>query len=158
MKQLVASLFLFSLAACGFQPVYAPGTSALAAGGPITVEPIRGRSGYLLRRALQEELAIGLPGVTEPATLNVILKDNLTRLAFKPDGAASRSSITASGRYVLARDSGAVSGVVDAQTDFTVPPSAPYGDIAAQTSAYDRTMRELAKRIVDDLRLQLSAG
>lgn len=157
MRQFFAALLLLSLAACGFQPVYAPGSSALAAGGPITVEPIRGRSGYKLRRALQEELAIGLPGVTEPATLNVILKDNLTRLAFKPDGAASRSSISASGRYVLARDSGAVSGVVDAQTDFTVP-TGPYGDIAAQTSAYDRTMRELAKRIVDDLRLQLSAG
>jgi LPS-assembly lipoprotein len=157
MRHFLAALLLLSLAACGFQPVYAPGSGALAAGGPISVEPIRGRSGYILRRALQEELAIGLPGVTEPATLNVILKDNLTRLAFKPDGAASRSSISASGRYVLARDSGAVSGVVDAQTDFTVP-SAPYGDIAAQTSAYDRTMRELAKRIVDDLRLQLSAG
>ena len=157
MRQFFAALLLLSLAACGFQPVYAPGSSTLAAGGPITVEPIPGRSGYKLRRALQEELAIGLPGVTEPATLNVILKDNLTRLAFKPDGAASRSSISASGRYVLARDSGAVSGFVDAQTDFTVP-TGPYGDIAAQTSAYDRTMRELAKRIVDDLRLQLSAG
>lgn len=157
MRQFFAALLLLSLAACGFQPVYAPGSSALAAGGPITVEPIPGRSGYKLRRALQEELAIGLPGVTEPATLNVILKDNLTRLAFKPDGAASRSSISASGRYVLARDSGAVSGFVDAQTDFTVP-TGPYGDIAAQTSAYDRTMRELAKRIVDDLRIQLSAG
>ena len=157
MRQFLAALLFLSLAACGFQPVYAPGSSALAAGGPITVEPIPGRSGYKLRRALQEELAIGLPGVTEPATLNVILKDNLTRLAFKPDGAASRSSISASGRYVLARDSGAVSGFVDAQTDFTVP-TGPYGDIAAQTSAYDRTMRELAKRIVDDLRIQLSAG
>jgi len=157
MRQFVAALLLLSLAGCGFQPVYAPSSSALAAGGPITVEPIRGRTGYKLRRALQEELAIGLPGVTEPATLNVILKDNLTRLAFEPDGAASRSSISATGRYVLARDSGAVSGVVDAQTDFNVP-TGPYGDIAAQTSAYDRTMRELAKRIVDDLRLQLSAG
>ncbi|WP_299949511.1 LPS assembly lipoprotein LptE [Hyphomonas sp. BRH_c22] len=157
MKQLFAALLLLSLAACGFQPVYAPVSSALAAGGPITVEPIRGRSGYMLRRALQEELAIGLPGVTEPATLNVVLKENLTRLAFKPDGAASRSSVIASGRYVLARESGAISGRVDAQTDFAVPASS-YGDIAAQTSAYDRTMRELAKEIVDDLRLQLSAN
>jgi len=157
MRQLIAALLLLSLAACGFQPVYAPGSSALAAGGPITVEPIRGRSGYMLRRALQEELAIGLPGVTEPATLNVILKENLTRLAFQPDGAASRSSVIASGRYVLARESGAISGSVDAQTDFSVPASS-YGDIAAQTSAYDRTMRELAKEIVDDLRLQLSVN
>ena len=71
MRQFFAALLLLSLAACGFQPVYAPGSSALAAGGPITVEPIPGRSGYKLRRALQEELAIGLPGVTDPATLNV---------------------------------------------------------------------------------------
>lgn len=157
MRQLFAALLLLSLAACGFQPVYAPGSSALAAGGPITVEPIRGRSGYMLRRALQEELAIGLPGVTEAATLNVVLEENLTRLAFKPDGAASRSSVIATGRYVLARDSGAISGRVAAQTNFVVPDS-PYGDIAAQTSAYDRTMRDLAKEIIDDLRLRLSTN
>lgn len=156
MKQFLAAFALFALSACGFQPVYAPANSALAAGGPITVEPIRGRSGYMLRRALQQELAIGLPGVTEPATLNVVLNEGLTRLAFKPDGAAARSSISARGEYVLARSSGAISGQVRADTDFSVP-SQPYGDIAAQTSASDRTMRELAKRMVQDLRLQLMA-
>ncbi|KCZ59969.1 LPS assembly lipoprotein LptE [Hyphomonas chukchiensis] len=156
MKHFLAAFAMLTLSACGFQPVYAPGNSALAAGGPITVEPISGRSGYVLRRALQQELAIGLPGVTEPATLNVVLNENLTRLAFKPDGAASRSSLSATARYVLARDNSAISGSADAETDFSVP-SQPYGDIAAQTSAADRTMRELAKHIVQDLRLQLMA-
>ncbi|KCZ91760.1 LPS assembly lipoprotein LptE [Hyphomonas johnsonii] len=157
MKQVLAALALLAASACGFQPVYAPGASSLADSGPISVEPIRGRSGYMLRQALQRELAIGLPGITEPATLNVILDDNLTRLAFQPDGAASRSSVVASGRYVLARESGTVSGEVDAVTDFAVP-DAPYGDVAAQTGAYDRTMRQLAKNIVADLRLQLAAN
>ena len=50
----------------------------------------------------------------------------------------------------------AVNGSVDVETSFNVP-DAPYGDIAAQTGASDRAMRLLAKRIIDDLRIQLSA-
>lgn len=148
--------FTLLVSACGFQPVYAPNASAAATSGYITVEPIRGRSGHILRKALQQELAIGLPNVTESARLNVTLDESLTRLAFQPDGAASRSSVVARGRYSLAKQSGAVNGSVDVETSFNVP-DAPYGDIAAQTGASDRAMRLLAKRIIDDLRIQLSA-
>ncbi|MEZ5946048.1 MAG: LPS assembly lipoprotein LptE [Hyphomonas sp.] len=154
MKRLLIALTL-GLAGCGFQPVYAPGGSAAYTSGFITVEPIRGRSGYVLRQALQKELAIGLPNVTSSASLNIVLDENLTRLAFKPDGAAARSSIGARAKYVLASENGVISDTVSVQTDFAVP-DAPYGDISAQTSASDRAMRQLASRIVDDLRLKLS--
>ena len=157
MKRLLIALAV-GLAGCGFHPVYAPGGNAAGfRSGYITVEPIKGRSGYMLRRALQEELSVGLPNIGSSATLNVVLDENLTRLAFKPDGAASRSSLVASGRYVLATSSGVISGNVQAETNFAVP-DAPYGDISAQTSASDRTMRDVASRIVADLRLKLSAA
>ncbi len=156
MKRLLIALCL-ALPACGFQPVYAPSGGASLSEGYVTVEPIAGRSGYMLRRALQQELAIGLPGVATSASLKVKLQEDLTRLAFKPDGAASRSSIIAKGNYVLDVNGTAVRGSVDSETSFTVPDQ-PYGDIAAQSSASDRAMRQLARKIVDDLRLQLSAS
>ena len=154
MKRFLIALALV-LPACGFQPVYAPSGSASFAGGNITVKEIPGRAGYKLRRALQQELAAGLPNLDESAVLEVRLKEKLVRLQFKPDGAASRSSYTAEATYALGGENISVAGQSDAETSFSVP-NEPYGDISAQTNASDRVMRVLASRIVDDLRLQLA--
>ena len=145
MKQFFALVAFALIAGCGFKPVYATGAGATY-GGAITVEPIDGRSGYILRRALQEELAIGLPNVTEAASLQITVKENLTRLAFQQDGAAARSNVTLSGRYALSQVG---------EVSFAVP-SSTYGDIAAQKSASERAAGILAKNIVDDLRRKLS--
>lgn len=159
MKRLTAALLVacsgLSLAACGFQPVYAPVDGKYADAGLIDVEPIAGRAGHMLRQALLQELALGVPGLTEQVTLNVDLDDQLSRLAFQPDGAASRSSVLATGNYSLSGETVSVTGSVDVETGFLVPDS-PYGDIAAQTSASDRAMRMLGKRIADDIRLQFA--
>ena len=90
-------------------------------------------------------------------TLEVSLKDKLTRLQFKPDGAASRSSYSATATYYLSGEEISVQGRSDADTSFSVPRE-PYGDVSAQTNASDRVMRVLAGRIVDDLRLQLATA
>lgn len=159
MKRLAAALLIASLGAslgaCGFRPVYAPVDGKLADGGLIEVETVRGRAGHMLRQALLQELALGVPGLTERVTLTVDLNDQLARLAFQPDGAASRSSVLATGNYSLSGESVSVSGSVNVETGFLVPDS-PYGDIAAQTSASDRAMRMLAKRIADDIRLKFA--
>ncbi|MGE6696803.1 hypothetical protein ACQKH5_03870 [Hyphomonas sp. NPDC076900] len=156
MKHFLAALLLVATAACGFQPVYAPVNGQYAESGLITVSPIEGRQGHMLRRALQEELAVGMPGLTEKVTLTVNLQSDLTRLALLPDGAASRSSIMASGSYRLEGENVQVTGRSDVETSFLVPDS-PYGDIAAQTDAGDRAMRVLAKQIADDIRLKFAS-
>lgn len=156
MKHVVAALLLVATAACGFQPVYAPVNGQYAESGLISVSPIEGRQGHMLRRALQEELAVGVPGLTEKVTLTVSLNSNLTRLALRPDGAASRSSIVATGSYRLEGEKTRVRGSSNVETGFLVPDS-PYGDIAAQTDAGDRAMRVLAKQIADDIRLKLAS-
>ena len=160
MKRLIAALFLAasgtSLSACGFQPVYAPADGKYADAGLIEVEEIRGRPGHMLRQALLQELALGVPGLTEQVTLRVNLDDQLSRLAFQPDGAASRSSVLATGVYTMSGDTVSVTGSVNAETGFLVPDS-PFGDIAAQTSASDRAMRMLAKRIADDIRFKFAS-
>ncbi len=160
MKRIVSALILASLAAplsgCGFQPVYAPVDGKLADGGLVEVATIRGRAGHMLRQALLQELALGVPGLTEPVLVTVNLDDQLARLAFQPDGAASRSSVLATGNYAMTGETVSVTGSVTVETGFLVPDS-PFGDIAAQTSASDRAMRSLAKRIADDIRLQFAA-
>lgn len=156
MKHVVAALLLVATAACGFQPVYAPVNGQYAESGLISVSPIEGRQGHMLRRALQEELAVGVPGLTEKVTLTVSLNSNLTRLALRPDGAASRSSIMATSSYRLEGEKTRVRGSSNVETGFLVPDS-PYGDIAAQTDAGDRAMRVLAKQIADDIRLKLAS-
>jgi len=141
------------LTACGFSPVYKSG--AAATGASIVVEEIPGRSGHVLRKALLQELAVGLPGV-EDATLTVSVDEDLRRLALRPDQAASRSDVSAEGRYVLAFPDNAISGVVEVETSFNVP-DATYGDIAAQIDASERAMSKLARRITNDIRIKLAA-
>jgi LPS-assembly lipoprotein len=156
MKHVVAALLLAATAACGFQPVYAPVNGQYAESGLITISPIEGRQGHMLRRALQEELAVGVPGLTEKVTLTVNLRSNLSRLALRPDGAASRSSIVATGSYQIDGETTRMRGRSDVEAGFLVPNS-PYGDIAAQTDAGDRAMRVLAKQIADDIRLKFAS-
>lgn len=155
MRHLIAIAALSLIAACGFQPVYSSGFNESRAGN-ITVEKIDGRAGYELRRTLLQELAIGLPNVSEPATLSVKLSESLSRLTFETDGAATRSSIVSSGSYVLNYGGKRLSGRQEAEISFSVPDS-PYGDIANQTGASTRAARQLGKKIADDIRLKLSA-
>ena len=157
MKLVLSALLLLVTAACGFQPVYAPVDGKYAESGLITISPIEGRQGHMLRRALQQELAVGVPGLTEKATLTVNLRSNLSRLALRPDGAASRSNIVANGSYRLEGENIKVTGRSNVETGFLVPDS-PYGDIAAQTDAGDRAMRVLAKQIADDIRLKFAGS
>ncbi len=157
MKQLLALLALALVATCGFQPVYAPSGGAYASAGKIEVAPISGREGHMLRRALLQELAAGVPGVEESLTLTVNLDSNLSRLRLQPDGAASRSNVLARGNYRLDGETTRLRGRTEVETSFLVPDS-PFGDITAQTSASDRAMRLLAKQIADDIRLQLAAS
>ncbi len=153
-RTLLLALGFGALGACGFQPVYAPSERAGLSASRIEIDEIPGRSGYMLRQALMRELAPGLPGVREGASLNIKLTEQLNRLTFTPDGAASRSTVIARGSYVLAFGDTKVSGDLDAETSFSVP-DGPYGDISAQSSASDRAMGLLARRIADDLRLKL---
>lgn len=143
-----------ALTACGFQPVHSP--SGLSSNGvtQIVIPEIDGRAGHTLRKALLRELAPGLPGV-ETGTLTITLDESIRRLAIRPDEAAARTDIQVSGRYVLDTGDEAISGRADSESSFNVPLSA-FGDIAAQTSASDRAVTQLAQRIADDLKLKLA--
>ena len=153
---LVALLAIFALTACGFQPVHSAGGLAVSGTSQIVIPEIDGRSGHTLRKALLRELAPGLPGI-DTGTLTITLDENIRRLAIRPDEAAARTDIQVRGRYVLDTGEDAISGSAEAESSFNVPLSA-FGDIAAQTSASDRAVTQLAQRIADDLKLKLAAA
>lgn len=152
MRQLAIAFLALTLTACGFTPLYAGGGSA----GNINIETIEGRAGHSLRKALAQELAPGLPGLDDRrASLNIILKESIGRLALQPDEAATRTDIIVSAEYVLAYEGNALSGKSAAETSFLVP-DAPFSDITAQIDATDRAMLILARRIADDLRIKMA--
>ncbi|MCR9268552.1 MAG: LPS assembly lipoprotein LptE [Hyphomonadaceae bacterium] len=151
MKQLVLAFLVLSLSACGFTPLYATGGGS----GDIAITKIEGRAGQALRKALSQELAPGLPGLDGPATLDITLREQIGRLALRPDESATRTDIVVSANYVLAYEGDGISGRSTAETSFLVP-DAPFADIAAQIDATDRAMNILARRIADDLRIKMA--
>lgn len=157
MRHALASLiFVLPLtAACGFSPVYS--ADAPLSAGAIDVAEIPGRMGYELRKELQRELAVGIPGIPPGATLNIELQDGLRRLTLLPDGAAARSDQRALARYVLTYEGGEISGKTEAESTFNAPSDA-YGDITAQISSLERTAKLVAKRIAADLRLKAGSA
>ena len=156
-KHLLLATAFAGLSACGFRPLYAGSSfDGVVEGQNISIAEIPGRAGYMLRRNLLQELATGLPGLTEPATLTIRLEENLERAALIPDGGVSRSFLVASGRYVLETETGALSGEEIVRVPYGQAPT-PYSDVAAQISASESGMKELARRIVADLRMQVQS-
>jgi len=155
-RPLAAALAAVSLlAGCGFEPVYR-GDADGAVQATIEVPVIQGRTGHVLRKALLQETRVGLPGAEGPARIEVNLQERINRLAFRADGAAARSSIRLSARYELVHDGAPRQGQVVSEIYYFVP-DAVFGDIAAQTNASRQAAEDLARRIVEDLRLQLAS-
>ena len=155
MKRLIALSFaIVALSACGFRPLYGnTGFNGVVGGQNITVEEIAGRSGYLLRRHLIEDLSIGLPGLETPAELTVTLDEKLSRAALLPDGGVARSFFNATGYYALASDQGTITGKASVEIPYAAT-NTPYTDVSAQIDASQRAMLELSRQITDDLRIQ----
>lgn len=144
---------LLFLAGCGFEPVYS--TNLGARDGSVEIEMIEGRTGHALRRALLRETAAGIPGAPGSAILRVELDEKIKRLGFRPDGAASRSSVNLRAKYVVEFPKDAFSGHAETEVFFNVPDEV-FGDVSAQNDAADRAATDLARRINDDIRLQLA--
>lgn len=149
------ALALLPLSACGFTPVY--GSSAqLKDAGPISIPAIKGRTGHFLRQELIRTVGQGLPGVKGEAELEIRLAENIERLAFAPDQAASRSDYVGSATWVLRAPTGlpiASGGVVErASFNFA---DAAYADLAAQTAAQERLATLLARSIREQMTIEV---
>ena len=149
-----------ALAGCGLQPMYAGGSSGAVATGlrSVSVQPIPGRAGWLVRKALVERLG----GQPEQAgyRLEVELDDDITGYGIRGDRAATRERRTLRARYRLVE---AATGQVlldatagsDAGIDVV---SSQYATVAAEQTALERLSEVIADQMVGRLALYVARG
>ncbi|HEX8240596.1 MAG TPA: LPS assembly lipoprotein LptE [Allosphingosinicella sp.] len=156
-------LLTLLLAGCGLQPLYGGGASGPVARTlrSVTVAPIEGRAGWLVRTALEDRL--GAPQAGAAAyRLEVLLDDEITGFGIRRDDAVTRERRTLRARYRLV-DS--VKGTVlldatagsDAGIDVV---GSEYATVAAEQTALERLSKEIADQIVTRVALyaRRSAG
>jgi LPS-assembly lipoprotein len=160
MKRVVAlALVLTLLPACGLRPLYAGGGSGEVAQtlGSVAIAPIPGRSGWLVRTALEDRLGNG--GAQNPLyRLEVELDDDITGFGIRPDNSVTRERRTLRARYRLVdAQRGTVLLDATAGSDAGIDVvSSEYATVAAEQTALERLSAEVADQIVTRLALYAS--
>jgi len=148
-----------ALAGCGLQPMYAGGGSGAVAQGlaSVTVAPISGRAGWLVRNALTDRLGAADGDTAARYRLDVILDDNLEGLGLLTDDTVGRERRTLRARYQLVdTTTGEVMLDATAGSDAGIDVvSSEFATIAAEQTALENLAREVADRIVTRLALKL---
>ena len=155
----LALAMTLALSGCGLRPLYAGGSGGAVASTlrSVTVGPIAGQSGWLMRNKLVDRL--GESGSGTPAyRLDVILDDNITAFGLRGDRAATRERRTLRARYQLVNLS---NGVVvldatagsDAGIDIV---SSEYATVAAEQTALENLTNTVADQITARLALYAS--
>ncbi|HYI39169.1 MAG TPA: LPS assembly lipoprotein LptE [Allosphingosinicella sp.] len=145
-----------ALAGCGLQPLYSGGGSGPVATAlrSVTVAPIEGRAGWLVRTALEDRLGAPREGAVT-YRLEVLLDDDITGFGIRSDDAVTRERRTLRARYRLVD---AVKGTVlldatagsDAGIDVV---GSEYATVAAEQTALERLSKEVADQIVTRIAL-----
>ena len=150
MRLALTLLAAVALGGCGLHPLYGggPAGTVAAALGSISVGPIQGQSGWLVRNKLVDRL--GQPGAGATAyRLDVTLDDNITAFGLSSNQAATRERRTLRARYQLVE---ARTGTVvldatagsDAGIDIV---SSEYATIAAEQTALENLADIVADQI-----------
>lgn len=139
-----------SLAACGFEPVYAPGKNGRGVQGRVRVAEPEDADAYLLVRDLEDRLG----RTADPAfDLNLALIIEIVPGAYDADREIRRYTVLGSADYVL-RDTTTraklTSGRVESFTGYSATGST-VATLAAERDARARLMTILADQIASDL-------
>jgi LPS-assembly lipoprotein len=154
---LLASLLLVT--GCGLRPLYSGGGAGPVAQSlrSVDVAPIGGRSGWMVRTALEDRLG-SATGAQARYRLEVELDDDIIGFGIRRDDAVARERRTLRARYRLV--DAAVGTVLldatagsDAGIDVV---SSEYATVAAEQTALERLAREVADQIVTRLALYAS--
>ena len=140
------------LAGCGLQPLYAGGT-----GGPVgttlsslSVAPIEGEAGWLVRGALRDRLRAAGEGQATRYQLVVRLSDEISGFGVRADDSVTRERRTLRARWQLV-DSETGTTLIDdtagSDTGLDVVGS-EYATIAAERTALERLSEAVADQIV----------
>jgi LPS-assembly lipoprotein len=159
MRRALLALALLSLGGCGLHPLYQGGSGGAVATtlGKVTVAPIAGQSGWLMRNKLVDRLGEGGAG-TAAYRLDVALDDNITSFGLRSDRAATQERRTLRARYQLVDlSNGTVvldaSAGSDAGIDIV---SSEYATVAAEQTALENLTDIVADQVAARLALYAS--
>ncbi|MGB5078297.1 MAG: LPS assembly lipoprotein LptE [Sphingorhabdus sp.] len=149
-------LLLLTLSACGMQPLYSGGSKGIVAStlGSVSVEPIQGKNGWLMRNALSDRLGASSTG---PARFRLVvaLDDVIEGFGVRADDTITRERRTLRARYQLI-DNASGETVLDATagSDAGIDVvSSEYATIAGENSALENLTQKVADQIVTRLSL-----
>jgi LPS-assembly lipoprotein len=159
MRAGLALLAALALGACGLSPMYAGGGSGAVAQdlAEVSVAPIQGRAGWLVRNALNDRLGGAGDDSGARYRLDVILDDELEGLGLLTDDTIGRERRTLRARYQLT-DTATGEILLDATagSDAGIDVvSSEYATIAAEQTALENLASDVADRIVTQLALKL---
>jgi LPS-assembly lipoprotein len=149
-------LILTVLTGCGLQPLYSGGSTGAVATtlGSVSVDPIEGKSGWLMRNALNDRLQAS--GNSAPRyRLTVALDDQIEGFGIRADDTITRERRTLRARYQLV-DTSTGTTVIDATagSDAGIDVvSSEYATIAGENSALENLTQRVADQIVTRLSL-----
>ena len=143
--------FTLLLAGCGLQPLYTGGGSGPVAQSlrSVAVAPIEGRSGWLVRTALEDRLGKPEAGAVR-YRLEVLLDDDITGFGIRSDDAVTRERRTLRARYRLvdaARGTVLLDATAGSDAGIDVVGS-EYATVAAEQTALEHLSKEVADQIV----------
>ena len=147
---LLLSLLLL-LGGCGLRPLYGGGGAGTVAQSlrSVSVAPIEGRAGWLVRTALEDRLQTR-EGEVPRWRLEVTLDDDITGFGIRSDDAVTRERRSLRARYRLV-DAAKGTVVLDATagSDAGIDVvSSEYATVAAEQTALERLAKEVADQIV----------
>jgi LPS-assembly lipoprotein len=156
---LPALLLLALLSGCGLHPLYSGGGDGEVAQAlkSVSLAPIPGRSGWLVRTALEDRL--GNPQAKDARyRLEVELDDQIAGFGIRKDNAITRERRTLRARYRLVEASkGTVVLDATAGSDAGIDVvSSEYATVAAEQTALERLAGEVADQIVSRVALYVS--
>ena len=160
MKAVLAlAVVSIALAGCGLRPLYAGGGRGVVAQSleTVSVAPIPGRAGWLVRTALQDRLG-NREDDTARFRLEVELDDQMPGFGIRSDQAVTREQRRLRARYRLV-DAGVGTVLLDATagSDAGIDVvSSEYATVAAEQTALERLSKEVADQIVARVALYAS--
>jgi LPS-assembly lipoprotein len=145
-----------ALSACGLQPVYSGGSQGPVASllDKVTIDPIEGKAGWLVRNALTDRLRAAGSGQPQ-YTLKVKLDDKIEGFGLRSNDTITRERRTLRARYQLvniATDETLIDATAGSDAGIDVV-SSEYATVAAENTALENLSQKVAEQIVTRLTL-----
>jgi LPS-assembly lipoprotein len=155
-RAIALALALLCLTGCGLRSLYGGGSAGAVASTfrSVTVAPIAGQSGWMMRNKLLERLGESGSG-TAVYRLDVTLDDNVTSYGLRSDQAATQERRTLRARFQLVDvRNGTVVLDATAGSDSGIDiVSSEYATVAAEQTALENLTDIVADQIVSRLAL-----